>query len=68
MKRFSPGFLFPLVALVMFIVVLNRRVFDVAPLGPALNPFSGIVQNEQSDNNDAEDLPGVSSPGGWWRG
>ncbi|MGB3464534.1 MAG: penicillin acylase family protein [Cyclobacteriaceae bacterium] len=47
MKKISLNFLFPLVALILLIVVLDRKVFSVPPLGTFLNPFIGAVQNEE---------------------
>lgn len=42
MKKISFSFLFPLLAVVLFSVILNREVFTVSPLGPLLNPFKEI--------------------------
>jgi penicillin amidase len=38
----------------MFVIVLSRQVFKTPPLGPALNPFTGIVQNERDTYGDKE--------------
>ncbi len=48
MKRLSLNFLFPLVALAMVIIVLDDEIFRVPPLGNFMNPFTGVVQNEQN--------------------
>lgn len=48
MKKMSLKFLFPLIALVMLTLVLDRKIFIVPPLGTFLNPFVGVVQNEKS--------------------
>jgi penicillin G amidase len=47
MKIISLKFLFPLVALIMLIIVLDRKIFMVPSLGTFLNPFVGVVQNEK---------------------
>ncbi len=52
MKKFSPKFLFPLVALIMLTMVLSRKVFMVPPLGTFLNPFVGAVQNKKNSKSD----------------
>jgi penicillin amidase len=48
MKKISLTFLFPLIALIMLTVVLDRKVLMAPPLGKFLNPFVGVVQNEKS--------------------
>jgi penicillin G amidase len=50
MNKISVKFLFPLVALIMLLIVLDRKVFMVPPLGTFLNPFIGVVQNEHTSN------------------
>lgn len=46
MKNLSFNFLFPLAGVVMLIIVLDRSIFMVPPLGTTVNPFIGFVQNE----------------------
>ena len=62
MKRISFGFLYPLLALILLTVVLDRKVFMIPPLGSFLNPFSGVVQNEKSSNVDVELKCGREKP------
>ncbi|MCC9019512.1 penicillin acylase family protein [Flavobacterium lipolyticum] len=54
MNKISVKFLFPLVALIMLVVVLDRKVYMVPPLGTFLNPFIGAVQNEQTSNSNKD--------------
>lgn len=54
MKRISLNFLYPLGALIILTVVLNMKVFMVPPLGTFLNPFIGIVQNENGTDLNKE--------------
>ncbi|MFK7785883.1 MAG: penicillin acylase family protein, partial [Crocinitomicaceae bacterium] len=52
MRRLTLSFLFPLIALLMLVLVLDRQVFTAPPLGKTLNPFIGIVQNEKETKSD----------------
>jgi penicillin G amidase len=52
MKKLTMSFLFPLIAMIMLILVLDRQVFSTPPLGRFLNPFIGAVQNEQGGRED----------------
>lgn len=54
MKKISFNFLYPLLALILLTTVLNREIFMVPPLGFFLNPFSGVVQNEKSQDTNLE--------------
>lgn len=57
MKRISLNFLYPLLALILLVYVLDRKVFMVPPLGTFLNPYVGVVQNEaDKDLNQNIDL------------
>jgi penicillin amidase len=44
----SFGFLYPLLALLLLVLVLNRKIFITPAIGPLLNPFSGVLQNGKS--------------------
>lgn len=46
MKRVDFNFLFPAITLVILISGLSLPMFDRPPLGKLLNPFIGVVQNE----------------------
>lgn len=46
MKKISINFLFPLLSLIILIFGLSQQLFNLFPLGKILNPFSGVVQNE----------------------
>lgn len=46
MKKINTGFLFPLTALIILICGLSQPLFIVPPLGKLLDPFIGVVQNE----------------------
>lgn len=56
MKRINPGFLFPLIALIVLISALSRQLFILPPLGKLLNPFTGAVQNENDGPLRASEL------------
>ncbi|MGB8195196.1 MAG: penicillin acylase family protein [Chitinophagaceae bacterium] len=56
MKRINPGFLFPLIALIVLIGALSRQLFILPPLGKLLNPFTGAVQNENDGQLQASEL------------
>lgn len=48
MKKINPGFLFPLIALIILICGLSEPLFMAPPLGRLLDPFTGAVQNEDN--------------------
>ena len=54
MKKISFGFLFPLIALIILITAMSRKVFMIPPLGCLLNPFSGVVQNEKKNDSNLD--------------
>lgn len=47
MIKINSNCLFPLAALIILIYTLSNQLFDVPPLGKTLNPFIGIIQNDQ---------------------
>lgn len=52
MKKISLKFLYPLLALVLLIIAMNRKILMIPPLNSLLNPFTGVVQNEKKlDHN-----------------
>jgi penicillin amidase len=48
-KKINADCVFPLGALVGFIFALTQQMFSIPPLGKLLNPFVGVVQNENPD-------------------
>jgi penicillin amidase len=50
MKKINPGFLFPLIALVILVCGLSEPLFKLPPLGRLLDPFIGAVQNEDNSS------------------
>ena len=47
MIKINSNCLFPLAALIILTYTLSNQLFDVPPLGKILNPFIGIIQNDQ---------------------
>jgi penicillin amidase len=62
--KISLRFLFPLIALVILIIALSTRMFDLPPIGRLMDPFTGAIQNENdldlSSPGLKVDLPGLS--------
>jgi len=56
MKKINPGFLFPLIALIILICGLSEPLFMAPPLGKLLDPFIGAVQNEDNSRLQADSL------------
>ena len=56
MRELKINFLFPLATLIILIYSFSSQLFNIAPLGKLLNPFSGAVQNAQEQALFANDL------------
>lgn len=50
MRRINPGFFFPLLTLILLAYSLSFQLFTLPPLGKVLDPFIGVVQNENENN------------------
>ncbi|MEZ2338445.1 penicillin acylase family protein [Mucilaginibacter sp. RCC_168] len=64
MMKINLNCLFPVAALIILIYTLSNQLFDVPPLGKILNPFIGVIQNDQdkylNDNYLKENNLGLS--------
>lgn len=49
MKNVSFKFLFPLGTVILLVVLLDRQLGVIPPLGKLLNPFTGVIQNENDE-------------------
>lgn len=56
MKKNIVAALFPLIALVVLVTVLSRQILVIPPLGKLLNPFIGVIQNDQDNDLNAKKL------------
>lgn len=64
MRKLNPGVLFPFTGLILLIIALSTSVFRLPPLGKALDPFRGLVQNDRDEtlNRSASLLQGLKDP------
>jgi penicillin amidase len=53
LSKVSFKFIFPLLALILIVPLLSHQFAGVPALGKLLNPFTGVVQNEASQAEDA---------------
>ncbi len=60
MRNISFRFIFPMLMLILFITALSTSLFEIPALGKFLNPFIGVVQNEEAiAENQTLKLPGL---------